>query len=133
MLRMVGVDERLVACATATLKRAPMDLTIPRYGGWRSVEDQQNLYYRGRTKSGRIVTNCDGIRQKSMHQRGLALDIVVWDGYRKRPIWPTADSDEWVAIKTIMYEEASRMGISITWGGDWVHFPDRPHWEIDEG
>lgn len=52
----------------------------------RTTEEQAALYEQGRTKSGRIVTNCDGVRKKSKHQRSMrhgeeaahALDMGIF-------------------------------------------------------
>lgn len=49
--------------------------------GFRSMERQESLWAQGRTAPGSIVTNCDGLTRKSMHQglgwfgTGLAADI----------------------------------------------------------
>jgi peptidoglycan L-alanyl-D-glutamate endopeptidase CwlK len=28
---------------------------------------------------------------------------------------------------------AQKLGVAITWGGDWPSFPDGPHFELDRG
>ena len=128
--RMQGVDARLVACATAVLKRCPCDLTIPILGGLRTQEEQQRLYARGRTRSGKIVTQLDGVKRQSMHQSGRALDIVPWDPVRQAAVWPPAESWDWDEIQRWMNTESERMGIDLVWGGNWKGFTDCPHWEI---
>jgi hypothetical protein len=35
---------------------------------------------------------------------------------------------EWAA----MQREGLYPGLRLVWGGDWVRFPDGPHWEIAE-
>jgi hypothetical protein len=42
--------------------------------GKRTVARQKWLYASGRTRSGLIVTKCDGVRIKSKHQAGRAAD-----------------------------------------------------------
>lgn len=52
--------------------------------GLRTVAAQQALYAQGRTKPGKIVTNCDGVLKKSRHQAasdgcGHAVDCAFND------------------------------------------------------
>jgi peptidoglycan L-alanyl-D-glutamate endopeptidase CwlK len=28
---------------------------------------------------------------------------------------------------------AQKLGVAITWGGDWASFPDGPHFELERG
>lgn len=43
----------------------------------RDAEYQKSLYAQGRTKPGKKVTNVDGIKSKSKHQSGMAVDFVL--------------------------------------------------------
>ena len=43
----------------------------------RSPQEQNDLYKRGRTTPGPIVTNADGFVVKSAHQHWLAIDIAI--------------------------------------------------------
>lgn len=43
----------------------------------RTVEEQNNLYAKGRTTSGNIVTNAKGEDYNSFHQWGIAFDICI--------------------------------------------------------
>lgn len=91
--------------------------------GLRTSAEQQALYAQGRTVSGKIVTNCDGIRLKSSHQAGpdgtgRAVDCafvkngaVVWEGP-----WDTYG--------------ACAKATGLVWGGDWKAILDRPHAEL---
>lgn len=92
--------------------------------GVRSVAQQQALYAQGRTRPGKIVTNCDGISKVSNHQPkgdgyGYAVDVawrlddgtITWDG-------------PWELLGTL----AAAQGLE--WGGNWLRFPDRPHLEL---
>jgi len=91
----------------------------PMFGeGFRSTARQQELYAQGRTKPGNKVTNADGIRNKSKHQSGLAMDLwvkkdgkIVWDA-------PKAFWD--------YYGHACRAN-GLEWGGDWKGLVDQPH------
>lgn len=76
----------------------------------RTVERQQELYNRHDGS-----TNCDGIRDKSKHQSGLAWDIAS-----RGPI---------LYDKNII-DRAGALGLQmgITWGGSWGW--DSPHFEV---
>lgn len=96
--------------------------------GVRTEDEQQELYAKGRTEPGEIVTYKDGVVRKSKHQLGMAVDVVPY---------PTMYSDEgvmrkfgWFVIETA--ERLKKEGLidnDITWGGSW-RFSDMAHFEI---
>jgi len=95
--------------------------------GVRTVEEQQKLYAQGRTAPGKIVTNADGVRNKSNHQVkadgfGHAVDMTFLDR-NGRPSWD--ESYPWA-----LYGELAK-ALGLKWGGDWTS-PDRPHIELPE-
>lgn len=127
--RLKDVDERLVRLFQAVVQG--FDCTV--IYGHRSVTEQQALYAQGRTKPGPIVTNCDGVHKKSMHNYlpSRAVDIVPY------PVnWK--DTDRMYYFAGYVKRVAEEMGIAIRWGGDWdsdteVHdqtFMDLPHFEL---
>lgn len=71
------------------------------------------------------VTNCDGIKIKSNHQGGTAIDIVPLDK-NGNPCWPDKSDSRWQQIAIIM------KAVGFQWGGDWAKFPDYPHYELKE-
>lgn len=94
----------------------------------RTFAEQDELYAQGRTKSGHIVTNAKG--GLSMHNYGLALDIVIikgseasWDGKKD---WDGDGKSEWQEIVTIFKQHGWE------WGGDWK-FTDTPHFQKSFG
>lgn len=97
---------------------------------FRSVEDQDRLYEKGRTEEGNIVTNAKG--GESYHNFGLAIDFalktpsgnVVWDMQYDRNENGRAD---WAEV----VDMAKALGFE--WGGDWVQFKDYPHLQMDFG
>nr|WP_310261415.1 M15 family metallopeptidase [Fictibacillus barbaricus] len=97
---------------------------------FRSAEEQDKLYARGRTDKGTIVTHVEG--GESYHNYGLAIDFalllkdgtVVWD--LKRDDNKNGKSD-WMEVVTIGKE------LGFEWGGDWYGFKDYPHLEMDFG
>lgn len=89
----------------------------------RSVEEQQALYARGRTKPGPKVTNVDGITTLSNHNLtpARAVDVAVltegkvsWHPEDYKPLGPLAE----------------RYG--LLWGGNWVTLRDYPHLELPD-
>ena len=84
--------------------------------GFRSVQEQNNLYALGRTKPGKIVTNAKGIQSK--HCKGMAFDICFLVNKC------ASYNGDWEKVGSI----GSKLG--LIWGGYWKSFPDRPHFEI---
>lgn len=85
----------------------------------RTAEYQNSLYQQGRTKSGSIVTNADGYKNKSNHQSGMAWDIcknVKGQEYSDKSFFKKCG------------DIAKKLGIE--WGGTWT-FVDEPHFQID--
>lgn len=91
--------------------------------GFRSIEEQNELYAQGRTKPGKIVTNAKG--GQSIHNYGLAFDIVILnnDGSLN---WNTSDK-RWRRVGQI------GQSIGLEWGGTWKTFKDYPHFQYTFG
>ena len=87
--------------------------------GFRSVEEQDKLYAKGRTALGSIVTKARG--GCSNYNFGLAIDIVPIENGKLN--WET---NNWDII--------GRIGESrgLEWGGRWK-FLDRPHFQNLQG
>lgn len=100
--------------------------------GTRTVEEQFELYKQGRklvdgvwVKVGSTVTNIDGKSKLSMHNHlpSLAVDLVPY------PVdWNNLQRFKDMA--EVIKATAKRLGIKITWGGDWIKFKDYPHFEL---
>ena len=71
LARRSGVDGRLVEISDLAIKICPIDFGIPGDGGIRTPERQQELFNEGLSK-------CDGFKNKSFHQTGLALDVYAY-------------------------------------------------------
>ena len=85
--------------------------------GFRSVERQQWLWAQGRARKGSIVTKCDGIRRKSVHQGGHAADIAFRGAKLYQPgnnplVWELLD--------------LSAKAHGLSWKGTW-NFKDHLH------
>lgn len=98
--------------------------------GHRSKEEQKELYEKGRSKDGQIVTNAKA--GESYHNYGMAIDFalrldngnVVWD--RERDDNGNGEAD-WMEVVSIAKD------LGFEWGGDWSSFKDYPHLQMDFG
>nr|WP_090767321.1 M15 family metallopeptidase [Bacillus sp. OK048] len=98
--------------------------------GFRSAEDQDRLYEKGRTAEGSIVTHAKG--GESFHNFGLAVDFaiktpsedVIWDMQYDGNQNGKSDWNEVVEL-------AKALGFE--WGGDWEQFKDYPHLQMNFG
>jgi peptidoglycan L-alanyl-D-glutamate endopeptidase CwlK len=124
-----GMAEKLGGVAPEVVEKVRIILEImARLGhpmvvtdGLRTIQQQQDLYAQGRTRPGKIVTQCDGVVNKSNHQSGRAVDCTfLLDG---RPHWP--EKAPWR-----LYGEIAK-ALGFAWGGDWPSRKiDRPHIEL---
>ena len=97
---------------------------------FRSAEDQDRLYEKGRTAEGNIVTYAKG--GESFHNFGLAVDFaiktpnedVIWDMQYDGNQNGKSDWNEVVEL-------AKALGFE--WGGDWTQFKDYPHLQMNFG
>ena len=100
---------------------------------YRSPEDQNKMYAKGRSKPGRKVTKAKA--WQSIHQYALAFDIVLLldtdgNGTFEKASWDVeADYDgdliaDWKEV--VDYFKATG---DYEWGGDW-NSPDEPHFQL---
>ena len=89
---------------------------------FRSAAEQDALYAQGRTKPGNIVTNAKGSSYSSMHQWGVAFDVIRNDGKGAYN-----NSDGW-------FNKVGRIGkaLGLEWGGDWTNPVDTPHFQLKQ-
>jgi peptidoglycan L-alanyl-D-glutamate endopeptidase CwlK len=87
--------------------------------GLRTFEEQDELYAKGRTKPGAIVTQARG--GESNHNYGLAADLCPFTG--DTPDW-NAPMAVWTAIGT------AAIAHGLEWGGQWKKFLDKPHVQL---
>ncbi|WP_102261950.1 M15 family metallopeptidase [Mesobacillus jeotgali] len=98
--------------------------------GFRSFEEQNQLYEMGRSKEGQIVTHAKG--GESYHNFGLAIDFALLNKQGKA-LWDTTydgngnGKSDWMEVVGIAKE------LGFSWGGDWNHFKDYPHLEMRFG
>lgn len=124
-----GIDSRLIKLVGRVIKKSPFDFGIPEYGGFRTPQEQNNLYHR-RPK----VTHIDGFKKKSYHQTGNAFDIFIYFEGRARWDNPKQYEAVWECIKDefgLMQDEGIfEKDEEIQWGGNWKRFKDYPHFQI---
>jgi hypothetical protein len=87
--------------------------------GLRTFEEQDELFAKGRTKPGSIVTQARG--GQSNHNYGLAADLCPF--INDKPDW-NAPMAVWAAIG------ASAAAHGLEWGGQWKKFLDKPHVQL---
>lgn len=95
---------------------------------FRTVDEQDALYAKGRTAGGSIVTNAKGNSFSSMHQWGVAFDIYLdmdIDGDGK-----TSDDIYNNTKKTFDKVGAIGKDLGLEWGGDWKSIKDLPHFQL---
>lgn len=108
----------------------PKHLAIRIVEHFRSIEYQNELYAKGRTKPGSIVTNAKG--GSSYHNYGLAIDFAILvdkdgNGSYDELSWDIRkDNDkdgvaDWLEVVKI-FEVAG-----WEWGGKWSSIKDYPH------
>jgi peptidoglycan L-alanyl-D-glutamate endopeptidase CwlK len=91
----------------------------------RTVQEQNELYAQGRTKSGKIITNAKG--GQSIHNYGLAFDIVLLYDTDKNGTFETASWEQnkyWMQVVNYFKSKGWEHG------GDWKNFKDQPHFQI---
>jgi len=110
--------EKLLALCEAKGMSVRVDETF------RTVARQDELYAKGRTTSGKVVTNAKGNEYMSYHQWGLAFDIVRND---RNDAWENGDK---------FFDRLGALGESVplNWGGrfknkDGKSMYDGPHFE----
>lgn len=95
----------------------------------RTAKEQDALYAKGRTAPGSKVTNVRGKDAKSMHQWGVAVDIVID---------MDADKDEDIDIRDLynvkLLNVVGKIGesIGLEWGGSWNSIIDKPHFQLPD-
>jgi peptidoglycan LD-endopeptidase CwlK len=112
--RLQGVKEPLVLVAKTAIVDSPYDFSIT--CGLRTVEEQKMLVATGKSRT-----------MKSKHLTGDAFDIAVFvDG---KLTW---ELKYYKAVATHIKKVAAKLGVKITWGGDWNSFIDGPHFQLEK-
>lgn len=119
----VHPDLRRVIDVAFSHSSMPYDLTIPRDGGARTLERQQELLEQGKTQ----ILDSRHVTRKTF-DLSLAVDVVPYiDG---APRW------EWGPLRQcaeVIFRVAYDLRVPVIWGGHWSDFPDGAHWELPRG
>lgn len=111
--RMTGVHPDLVRVVNEAIKITPIDFGIT--CGTRTLAQQRVLVATGKSQT-----------LNSRHLTGHAVDVVAMiDG---KASWEMKD---YKTIAIALKRAAKSIGIPIKWGGDFLGFPDGPHFELD--
>ncbi len=88
----------------------------------RTKSEQDELYKKGRTLPGKIVTNAKGSTYSSMHQWGVAFDFYRNDG---KDAFANCDG---------FFDSVGEIGksLGLMWGGDWKNPVDKPHFQLPD-
>lgn len=108
-----GVHPDLVRVVTVALKFTPVDFGI--IEGLRTPERQKELFDAKKSQT-----------MNSRHLHGMAVDFDAFvDG---KITW---EPGPYAQIAAAMKKAAFDLGIPVHWGGDWPHFRDSDHLELD--
>lgn len=91
----------------------------------RTEAEQLALYAKGRSVGGAVVTYCDGVVKKSLHQKQddsfvHAIDCAFL--IDNRPSWDAALPWKLYGVLAQTY--------GLTWGGSWASLADLTHVEV---
>ena len=126
--RLAQVQPELVAAYSEALQRWSGDPALRLLGlpivteGYRSPERQDELYARGRSAPGPIVTYKRGGESKhnALPSRALDVAFLLADG-----------SVSWSGLLLSKFARLMKAADArVRWGGDWPGFKDRPHFEV---
>ena len=117
LARLKGVHPDLVKVIIEASKNPKTPFKV--LEGLRSAATQAKYFKAGTSMR-------DGVKKKSNHQLGRAVDIVPLvngkvENRSWTPFYPLAAS-----VKAA----AKKLGVKIVWGGDWTSFKDGPHFEL---
>lgn len=118
--RMEGVHPLLRECAERVLSYEIMDLTVPPYGGLRTIEDQRELVARGASQT------LNSLHRVQSTGYGHAIDLVPY------PVnWD--DTFRFALMGSLMFRAANEIVMPLDWGGHWKRFKDYPHFQLPRG
>ena len=126
--RLADVRPELAAAYQEALRRWSGDPGLRLLGlpivteGYRSPERQDELYTRGRSAPGPVVTYKRGGESKhnSLPSRALDVAFLLADG-----------EVSWSGLLLSKFARLMKAADArVHWGGDWPGFKDRPHFEV---
>ena len=117
----------LIALFSRVIRRSglPNDLTV--LCGHRGKVEQDAAYKAGSSKLRWPKSKHNSTPSLAVDVAPLVDGAVTWDWTHYNKIAPLI-RDEWGKMQA---EGLVPAGVSLTWGGSWVRFPDGPHWQLD--
>jgi peptidoglycan L-alanyl-D-glutamate endopeptidase CwlK len=107
--------------ARALVQKAALSgVRIKVISGFRTYAEQEVLYAKGRTTSGKKVTNAKA--GYSNHNFGIAFDVGVFEGNTY-----LGDSPKYKAVGVLGAD------LGLEWGGNWKTIVDQPHFQLRPG
>lgn len=129
---MSGKEESaaLVKAVKSFIEITPIDFCILSTGGWRTAEQQNDIY-----KQSGDTSHCDGYKHISEHQKGLAVDLVPW--INGKPSWGERSASFLAGAFKV---HCNVIGLNVVSGADWGvsgglknnTFYDPCHFQIQE-
>lgn len=89
---------------------------------YRPIEEQNKIYAIGRTVKGKILTYAKGGESPHNFYPSFAFDIAFL-GIDKKLYWQNVYFERFAEIIKVYSDK-------VKWGGDFVSFKDRPHFEL---
>ena len=112
MKRLEGVKCQLVAVVMRAAQLTDIPFNVNE--GMRTIERQRQLLALGKSRT-----------MQSKHLTGEAVDLYPLTQDRKAVDWKGFDR-----LAAVMKQAAKELNTKIQWGGDWVKFIDKPHFEL---
>lgn len=110
--KLKGVHPDLVRVVELAITLTPVDFAV--IEGLRTQARQKELVAAGASKT-----------MRSRHLTGHAVDIAPCVAGKVRWDWPLYHQ-----MAPYVKHAAEQCEVEIEWGGDWVSFPDGPHWQL---
>jgi peptidoglycan L-alanyl-D-glutamate endopeptidase CwlK len=102
-VKLVDVDENLVAVARLALTYSPVDFGVT--CGLRTQHEQNQLLATGKTQV-----------RHSRHQDGMAIDVVAY--VEGKVTW---DLEHYITIADAFAKACKELNVKVRWGGAWSH------------
>ena len=114
--RLEGVDADLVKVVKRAIELSPFDFMVVE--GMRTLDTQKKYLAQGKTTT-----------MKSRHLIGQAVDLAPLEN---GAIDWSNSKGQFDAVAVAMKKAAKELGVTLTWGGDWKTFIDKPHFQIEK-
>ena len=116
--RLNGVHPEMVAVVKLAITISAADFMVVE--GLRALETQKRYVAEGKSQT---------LKSKHLRQPdgfGHAVDLCGYAGGKALWDWPTLRK-----INDAMQEAAKKLGVKLTWGGNWKSFKDGPHFQLE--